>query len=267
MTVLRTLTSRENPLVRDLILLSGSSRERRRRGLTVLDGERLLKAWEESGGVAEAVLASETCTSRKSIRDWISRFPAKSRAILSDSLIDRISQVMSSSGLVAIVPTPEPQPLPGFLGDCVMLDSIQDPGNLGSILRSAVAAGIPRVLLSQGSVFAWAPKVVRAGMGAHFRLSIHEQIDLAAALDRAAGLAMATVPRGGVSLPDCDLRQPVAWLFGNEGSGLSQALLEKASGLVTIPMPGPAESLNLAAAAAICLFEQSRQRSGVRRYQ
>jgi TrmH family RNA methyltransferase len=143
---------------------------------------------------------------------------------------------------------------------CLLLENIQDPGNLGSILRTAVAAGTRQIFLSGSSVFAWAPKVVRAGMGAHFFLSIYESVDLAAIARAFPGRIVATAPRATTSLYDLDLRGEVGWLFGNEGAGLSPEAKGMSAVQVRIPMPGQAESMNVAAAAAICLFEQVRQR-------
>jgi TrmH family RNA methyltransferase len=144
---------------------------------------------------------------------------------------------------------------------CLLLENIQDPGNLGSILRTAVAAGVPQVFLSKGSVFAWAPKVIRAGMGAHFSLSIFEEVDVSEFARAFRGAVVAMEPRAAASLYDLDLTGPVAWAFGNEGAGLSESIGRLATHRVRIPMPGAAESLNVAAAAAICLFEQIRQKS------
>jgi len=110
-------------------------------------------------------------------------------------------------------------------------------------------------------VFAWSPKVIRAGMGAHFSLAIFEDIDLGEIARAFSGRIIATEPKAGASLYELDLEGPVAWLFGNEGAGLSESVGQLATHRVRIPMPGPAESLNVAAAVAICLFEQIRQRS------
>jgi TrmH family RNA methyltransferase len=140
-----------------------------------------------------------------------------------------------------------------------MLEALQDPGNLGSILRSAAAAGIARVLLSPDSVQAWSPRVLRAGMGAHFMLHIHENVDLLGAARDFGGRVVVTSGRAGRSLFDADLRGAVALVFGNEGAGVSARLAAAAHEAVAIPMPGAAESLNVAAAAAICLFERVRQ--------
>ena len=144
-----------------------------------------------------------------------------------------------------------------------MLEQIQDPGNLGSILRSAAAAGIRDVFLSKKSIFAWSPRVLRAGMGAHFSLSIHEEVDLFDLLSRREGLALATVTDAATSIYETRLGGPIAWIFGNEGAGVSAQLMQAADARVYIPMSAATESINVAAAAAVCLFEQSRQRLAI----
>ena len=256
---MKSIRSKDNPQVKALIKLAGSSRERRRTGTTFLEGERLVRAYQESGGVPETILASESAFARPEIRTFLEDSPARGRLVLADALLERISQLVSAAGVAAVVRTPHAGPVPPTLSSCLLLENIQDPGNLGSILRTAVAAGIPHVFLSRGSVFAWSPKVIRAGMGAHFSLAIFEEIDLGAIARAFSGRIIATEPKAGSSLYELDLEGPVAWLFGNEGSGLSPQSSGLATDHVHIPMPGPAESLNVAAAAAICLFEQIRQ--------
>jgi TrmH family RNA methyltransferase len=114
-------------------------------------------------------------------------------------------------------------------------------------------------VLGAGCADPWSPKVLRAGMGAHFSMALEEGAELASAIDRFAGRLCCTVPRGGVALAQADLAGRVGWLFGAEGQGVSAALAAKATLQVTIPMPGAAESLNVAAAAAICFYELSRR--------
>jgi TrmH family RNA methyltransferase len=257
----KSIRSRDNPQIKALIKLAGSSRERRRTASTILEGEHLVRAYQESGGTAEMILASESALERPAIRSLFESVPAKARVVLADALLARVSQLVSSAGVAAVVRTPEPAPLPQTLSNCLLLENIQDPGNLGAILRTAVAAGVSHVFLSKGSVFAWSPKVVRAGMGAHFFLSIFEGVDVDEFGRSFRGSVVAMEPRARASLYDLDLKGPVAWLFGNEGAGLSERAGHLATHRVRIPMPGPAESLNVAAAVAICLFEQLRQRS------
>ncbi len=258
---LKLIRSRDNPQVKALVKLAGSSRERRETGTTLLEGEHLVRAYRESGGKAETIFAAETAMAKPEIRALLEGAPADARLVLADRLVDQISQLVSAAGVGAVVRTPEPGLLPRTLTSCVLLENIQDPGNLGSILRSAVAAGIAQVFLSRGSVFAWSPKVLRAGMGAHFFLSIFEAVDLAEVARGFPGRIVAMEPCAPPSLFDLDLKGPVAWIFGNEGAGLSESALRLATHRARIPMPGSAESLNVAAAAAICLFEQLRQRA------
>jgi TrmH family RNA methyltransferase len=256
----KVIQSRENPQFKALVRLASSSRERRRAGSTIIEGEHLVRAYQESGGIAETILASESAFSKSETRALVESAPASSRVVLADALLARISQLVSAAGVAAVIRTPQPGPAPQVAASCVLLEGVQDPGNLGSILRTAVAAGIHDVFLSRDSVFAWAPKVIRAGMGAHFSVSIFQDIDLGELARAFPGLVVATEPRAAVSLYDLEVKGPVAWVFGNEGAGLSAEIGRTATHRVRIPMPGPAESMNVAAAVAVCLFEQVRQR-------
>ncbi|MEY3202702.1 MAG: hypothetical protein RIR70_2252, partial [Pseudomonadota bacterium] len=130
----------------------------------------------------------------------------------------------------------------------------------GTLLRTAAAAGATAVWLTKGCAQAWSPKVLRAGMGAHFCLPIVEGVDLTLALAKTSTTSIATTLDATQSLFETDLTGPTIWLFGAEGKGLSEDIKARATARITIPMPGPMESLNVAAAAAICLFEQARQR-------
>ena len=146
-----------------------------------------------------------------------------------------------------------------------MLEDIQDPGNLGSILRSAAAAGVRHAMLSKRCAQAWSPRVLRAAMGAHFVLNIYEFVDLPDAARAFQGTVVATCTRAPRSVYDVDLTSGIALLFGNEGAGLSCELLAAAHEVVAIPMPGRVESLNVAATVAVCLFERVRQLSAAQR--
>jgi TrmH family RNA methyltransferase len=256
----KAIRSRNNPAVKALVKLAGSSRERRRTGTTLLEGEHLVRAYRDSGAVAETIFAGESAFASPQIRELVESAPARERLLLGDALVAQISQLVSASGVAAVVRAPDPGPIPRTVSTCLLLEDVQDPGNLGSILRTAVAAGVAQVFLSPGSVFAWAPKVIRAGMGAHFHLAIFEDVDLEEVARACTGRIVAMELRAGASLYELDLKGAVAWVLGNEGSGLSATVLRLATDRVRIPMPGSAESLNVAAAAAICLFEQLRQR-------
>jgi len=263
--VIKRIASRDNASYKSLAKLASSSRARRENRATLLDGPHLVEAFRASGGTADTVVASESGYTREEVRRLFDGTPAHARVLLADRLFDTLAQVATPTGILAVVRTPGTRPLPEELDTCLLLEAIQDPGNLGAILRTAVAAGVRQVFLGGGSVFAWSPKVLRAGQGAHFFLSIHEDAPLAALGDRFTGAVVATDPRAERSVFDLDLAAgPVAWIFGAEGAGVSADLAASANARVRIPMPGPAESLNVAAAVAVCLFEQVRQRSGRR---
>ena len=143
----------------------------------------------------------------------------------------------------------------------MVLERVQDPGNVGTILRSAAASGVGQIVLNADSADAWSPKVLRAGMGAHFLLRIHSRVDLAQWRSGYQEKLWVTALSGRPqNLYKMALAEPAAWLFGNEGSGVSAAALALADGSVHIPMAGATESLNVAMAATVCLFEQMRQR-------
>jgi RNA methyltransferase, TrmH family len=168
-----------------------------------------------------------------------------------------LSPVASPTGILALVNVPQ-LPLPQSPHGYLFLEDIQDPGNLGSMLRSAAAAGVDAVYLSQGCAEAWSPKALRGGQGAQFVLPIVEGADLQAEMARFNGQTLAMSMRGE-SLYAQDLTQPTAFLIGNEGAGLSDILCQKATKRVHIPMRGKVESLNAAAAASVCVFEFRRQ--------
>jgi TrmH family RNA methyltransferase len=256
---IKPISSRDNALYKRVARLATSARERREQRATLLDGIHLVSAYGEAGGVAETLLAAESAYERTEIRRLFDRTPARARALLVDRLFAEIAQVVAPVGLLAVIRTPDPPSMPSGGQTCVLLDGIQDPGNLGSMLRSAAAAGVRHVFLSKGCVFAWSPKVLRAGQGAHFFLAVHEHAPLADVARAHAGSVATTAARAEVSLFEADLRGPVAWVFGSEGAGVSPGVAATATLRVRIPMPGPAESLNVAAAAAVCLFEQVRQ--------
>jgi len=254
----RRVTSHDNPRFKALLKLQQSSKERRKAGRSLLDGVHLVAAYAEHTGPPEELIVSELALEDPEIAALVKR-AGVTPLVLADGLFRMLSSVATPTGIIAVVETPRPRDLPASPGPCVMLEDIQDPGNLGSILRSAAAAGVTQVYLSRTSVQAWSPRTLRAGMGAHFVLSINEGVDLNALVTRYPGTVVATVRDAAVSVYDADLRGRVALLFGNEGSGLSAGLAQAAHQRVCIPMPGKAESLNVAAAAAVCLFERVRQ--------
>jgi TrmH family RNA methyltransferase len=254
----RRITSHDNARFKALLRLQQSSRERRKAGRSLLDGVHLVSAYVEHAGTPVEIVVSEFAVQDAEIAALLTR-AGISPLVLADGLFRELSSVATPTGIIAVVETPRAPVVPASPGPCVMLEDIQDPGNLGSILRSAAAAGVEEVYLSRASVQAWSPRVLRAGMGAHFALRIFEGVDLHGLVQNYPGTVLATVRRAATPVHEADLRGRVALLFGNEGAGLSPELVEAAHQSVCIPMPGKAESLNVAAAAAVCLFERVRQ--------
>ena len=256
---LKLINSVENPRFKALLKLMQSSRERRKQGLSLLDGAHLITAYHEHLGLPEQVVVSKSGLSNSEISNIINKLQEISPLVLSDELFRRLSSVATPTGIIAAVRTPRVRAIPDDPGPGVLLENIQDPGNLGSILRSTAAAGIGDVFLSGNCVHSWSPRVLRAGMGAHFMLRIYENVDLLALIKGYKGRVIAASHHSSQSVFATDLTGQVALLFGNEGSGLSQELLAAAHAVVAVPMPGKTESLNAAAAAAVCLFERVRQ--------
>ena len=262
---MKRITSAENPHYLALLKLAHSSRERRKAGLSLLDGVHLVAAYRERCGNPLQIAVSDSALASTEIQRLLAASKPLQPLLLSDQLFAALSTVSTPTGIVASIDTPRAAALPSKLGTCVLLEDIQDPGNLGSILRSAAGAGIRQVCLSKNSVHSWSPRVLRAGMGAHFMLDVHEQCDLPELARNFPGRVVVTSQTAGKSLFEVDLTGTVALVFGNEGAGVSKEMQSLAHEMVAIPMPGRVESLNLAAAAAVCLFERVRQLDAQRR--
>jgi TrmH family RNA methyltransferase len=260
---MKQITSRDNALFKELKQLATSSQARRQAGRTLLDGVHLCQAYWQSAGAPLFCVVSDTSIQHGEVAPLLAQCEAAqvSCLCLPDTLYKVLSQVENGINVLFIVATPQPA-LPAEIKEStVILDNLQDPGNLGSILRSAAAAGIKNVVCSPGTVFAWSPKVMRAGMGAHFLLNIYEGVDLSALLKSVRIPILATSSHTSRSIYQADLNQEVMWLFGHEGQGVADDLMALASATVTIPQRAEIESLNVAASAAICFFEQVRQRA------
>jgi TrmH family RNA methyltransferase len=254
------VTSRQNPRLKDAARLVASSRDRRKAGRCVLEGEHLIGVYLERVGAPETLIVVEGRLAEGPIKALAARMPAQDVLAVPEAAFCEVSTLPAAVGVVAVVATPRGT-LPAPARFHLLLDDLQDPGNVGTILRTAAAAGVEQVLLSKHCAFAWSPKVLRAGQGAHFLTTIVEDVDLVAwaTAFRRRGRVIATVARGGDDLYRTTFAPPLALAIGNEGAGLSAALLSAADARITIPMPGGAESLNAAAAAAVVLFEAVRQ--------
>lgn len=258
---MKSITSRDNPLYKELKRLASSSQARRKSGSTLLDGVHLCQAYLQHVGAPQVCVVSESSSDHPEVSAILAqcRTVAAQCISLPETLYQQISQVENGVGILFLIDTSLPETPARLTQSAVLLDQVQDPGNLGSILRSAAAAGISQVFCGTGTALAWSPRVLRAGMGAHFLLQIFENADLHALALSASVPVLATSPHGQKTIYEMNLREPVAWLFGHEGQGVSEELLALATHKVAIPHLGAMESLNVAASAAVCLFEQVRQ--------
>lgn len=228
----------------------------RRGGVLWLEGDHLCAAAAARGVAVRHALVAESAWAR-SDRRTLARH-AERVARVPDALFAGLSGLESPSDIGFVLDGP-PVAVPDSRRDTVVLDRLQDAGNVGSILRSAAALGVSQVLALSGTAALWSPKVLRAGMGAHFALRLVEGLADDDVL--ALGLTLVgTSSHGGQPLNRVVLPQPAAWLMGHEGQGVSARLLAACHLTVGIPQPGGEESLNVAAAAAVCLYEALRQR-------
>lgn len=259
---MKQIGSRDNPSFKSLRALSEEPREVRRQGRTLLDGIHLVGVCIERGIPLRQLIVSASAVGHPEIAGLLRRALATEVLELSDALFRGISGVATPVGIAAVIDLPA-DATEEIAGDAVLLDAVQDAGNVGAILRTAAAAGVRHAVLGNGCAGAWTPRVLRGGQGAHFGLRIREGIDLASWLQQrpwVAAASIAMVARDGGELYATDLRAPAVWLLGNEGAGLSAPVLAAAGRRVTIPMAAATESLNVAAAAAVGMFEAVRQR-------
>ena len=249
------ITSRENPLLVRLRRMAQDGSAYRRVGQVWLEGEHLCSALRARGGVAEQALITEAGWQDPALRGlagWAGKV-----CIVPAPLFASLSGLESPAAIGFVLALPATPAIEPYAAS-VVLDRLQDAGNVGSILRSAAAFGMQQVLALKGTAALWSPKVLRAGMGAHFSLRLIEGLDEAALLALAVPL-VATSSHAAADLTNAHLPVPCAWVLGHEGQGVSTALLQRCALQVRIPQPGGEESLNVAAAAAVCLYECARR--------
>ena len=255
---MKHISSPDNPFYKSLRKLASSARQRGKDGQSLLDGAHLLSAYLASGNQPLHLVVTAAAQHDPEIKALLLKMPDVPLTQLDDALFAGLSELKSVSGIIAQISVAQADAQDGQF--CLLLENIQDPGNLGSMLRSAAAAGCDAVYMSRGCADAWSPRVLRAAMGAHFVMSLHENCNLPNIINELNCNVFAAALSASTSLYDSALTGKIAFAVGNEGAGLTQSLLAR-SIPVNIPMPGKVESLNAAAAAAICLFEAVRQRS------
>ncbi len=262
------ITSREHPAIKQLVRLQKSARFRKQSRLAVLDGIHLIQSYLSAGNIPHSLIISEAGQKNHAIAalqehcEEYRSMQNKTQIIrVSDLIFQKISPVLSPTGILACIAIPETTCLNRSIQHkfCILLETIQDPGNLGTMLRSAAGAGVNHIFVSPDCTDIWSPKTLRAAMGAHFVLNIHIDCNLTEIASQFQGQVLGTSPAAAKHLYQFDFTVPTAFVFGNEGSGLSKAMQQAVTDMVAIPMPGKIESLNAAAAASICLYEKVRQ--------
>jgi RNA methyltransferase, TrmH family len=230
--------------------LARESRLRRAEGRAIIEGPHLLDAFLSRSLRPAAILATEAAMADAETASLVAK-SGMTPVMLSEGAFKAIADAETPQGLAAEIPIPSLR----REGPRVFLEGVQDAGNVGAIVRSAAAFGAGAVILDRACADPWSPKVLRAGMGGHFALQVLQVDALEAALESFPGRLLCTVPRGGEPLEKADLGGRIGWIFGSEARGVSALLQGRASTRVTIPLAHGSESLNVAAAAAICLYE------------
>lgn len=255
------LTSAQNSRIKLVRALAGRPKERREAGGFLAEGVRLVEEALAADWPFQFVLYSDGLSERGlQLQKHLEEQGVETIKVKS-GLLQSLSKTETSQGVLAVLqdsrlPTPD---APDFV---LILDSIREPGNLGTLLRSAVAAGVQMVLLPPETTDAFAPKVVRAGMGAHFRLPIQAmEWDQIRTITKSLSLQVYLADAQGISCWEIDLRQPLALIIGGEAEGATDAARKLAWQHLGIPMPGKAESLNAAVAGSLLMFEIVRQRA------
>lgn len=257
------IASAANPRFKRIRALIQSARDRHREGASVLEGIHLVSSWLANAPAGQPA-AIELVVAQRGVEVAEVRAIVEGAGVeplvLQDRLFDSLGTLPSPVPVLAVVATPEP-PLPGRIDqDTVVLDRLQDPGNVGAILRTAAAAGVRQVVTTPHTAWCWSPKVLRAAMGGHFALRIHESLPWERLQPLIRIPTAGALAHDGTSIYASDLRQPCVWVFGNEGEGIAPDIERQLDWRLTIPQADAVESLNVAAAAAVCLFEQRRQR-------
>ncbi len=252
----RTISSKDNPLLVRVRKLLADPGGYRKLGEVWLEGEHLCAAFVQRGGRPLQAIVSAEGLLQPALRELAGH--AAAVAVVPGELMAALSTLESPPAIGFVVATPT---APAITPDApsLVLDRLQDAGNVGTILRSAAAFGFTQVVALKGTAALWSPKVLRAGMGAHFGLRLVEGVE-ADALAALRVPLLATSSHAAQALHEVDLPWPCAWVMGHEGQGVSPVLEQRCAMTLRIPQPGGEESLNVAAAAAVCLYESARQR-------
>ncbi len=257
------ITSPQNAKIKLVRALLGRARERREANAFIVEGVRLVEEAIHSNWRVQFALYDEALSERGSSQVESLRSRGSEVEMVSESLMKSLSETETPQGILAVLEFTQ-LPIPNVPNFILILDQIRDPGNLGTLLRSAAATGVQAVLLPPETTDAFAPKVVRSGMGAHFRLPIRsmpwEEIKQ---VGKSANMQIYLADMDGISCWETDLRQPLALIVGGEAEGASMEARKLANQQISIPMSGMTESLNAGVAGSVLMFEVVRQRSNI----
>jgi len=253
------ITSSQNPKIKLVRALMGRAKERREAGAFVVEGVRLVEEAETRHWSFRFGLYDGSLNARGSslVEQLLSRGIDVEE--VSESLMKSLSDTESPQGILSVLELSQ-APIPDSPDFVLIPDRIRDPGNLGTLLRSAAGAGVQAAFLPPETTDAFAPKVVRSGMGAHFRLPV-QSMKWEKIRRQIEGLPVYLADMDGQSCWETDLRGPLALIVGSEAEGASEEARELATQKISIPMPGDIESLNAAVAGSVLMFEVVRQRS------
>ena len=253
------ITSRRNPLLARLRRLGADAASYRRLGVILLEGEHLCAAWlARPDAAVEHAIVTAAAWDDPRLRRLAESAPDV--AVVDAATMGELGTLESPVPIAFLVPHPGRSEIDAA-APTIVLDRVQDPGNVGSVLRSAASFGFTQAIALTGTAALWSPKVVRAAMGAHFALRL---VDAAAptSLAELAVPLFGTSSHAAIALADAALPWPCAWAFGHEGQGLADDVATRCRAVVAIPQPGGGESLNVAAAAAVCMYDTVRRRAG-----
>jgi TrmH family RNA methyltransferase len=254
------ITSRQNPKIKQIRKLNSGAKHRSQAGMYAVEGIRLLEEAQRSDIHPQWVIHTDNLDQRAG--ELLDGYRAQQVPceLVTPGVLEAASATKTPQGVLAVFPLIS-LPLPSSSSLIVILDSINDPGNLGTVMRTCLAAGADGLLLSPGSVDPYSPKVLRAGMGAHFKLPF-QVADWAEITELTRGLSLLLAEMGeGTPLWETDLTVPLGIILGSEAHGPGEEARSLATGSIHIPMDPAAESLNAAIAGAVFLFETNRQRS------